>query len=417
MTHAGIEAINVYGGIATIDVMDICKNRNLDIPRFENLMMKEKTMALPYEDPISFAVNAAKPIVDALSEDERGRIEMVITCSESGIDFGKSMSTYVHDLLGLQRNCRLFEIKQACYSGTAGLQTALSFVLSGQRPGAKALVIATDISRFALADPGEIEEWAYSEPSSGAGAVALLVSDQPRVLSIDIGANGYYGFEVMDTCRPGPENEAGDADLSLMAYLDCMLNCVKQYCDIVEDADYRTSFNYLALHTPFGGMVKGAHRHVMRRLYRSKPADIESDFQTRVGPSLEYGQRVGNTAGASLFLALASTIDCGDFTQAKRIGLFSYGSGCCSEFYSGVVGPEGKARLAEMGISAQLDQRYALDWREYEVLLSGGDVVRMGTKDTQLNHQLIPQLWDQIQGRKVLVLDKIENYHRVYKWV
>ena len=83
--------------------------------------MKEKTVALPYEDPISFAINAANPIVSSLSEAEKDRIEMLITCSESGIDFGKSMSTYIHQYLGLNRNCRLFELKQACYSGTAGV--------------------------------------------------------------------------------------------------------------------------------------------------------------------------------------------------------------------------------------------------------------------------------------------------------
>ncbi|MBJ8193094.1 hydroxymethylglutaryl-CoA synthase family protein, partial [Bacillus cereus] len=92
------------------------QHRQLDPARFENLLMKEKAVALPYEDPVTFGVNAAKPLVDALSEAEKNRIEMLITCTESGIDFGKSISTYIHHYLGLNRNCRLFELKQACYS-------------------------------------------------------------------------------------------------------------------------------------------------------------------------------------------------------------------------------------------------------------------------------------------------------------
>ena len=126
----GIEAMSVFGGMAYLDVRELCDHRGLDMPRFENLLMQEKTVALPYEDPVTFAVNAAKPIVDALSAEERGRIEMVITCTESGIDFGKSMSTYLHKYLDLSSNCRLFEIKQACYSGTAGLQMAVNFIAS-----------------------------------------------------------------------------------------------------------------------------------------------------------------------------------------------------------------------------------------------------------------------------------------------
>ena len=59
---------------------------------------------------------------------------MVITCTESAFDFGKSMSTYFHKLLGLNRNCRLFELKNACYSGVAGFQMAVNFILSRPPP-------------------------------------------------------------------------------------------------------------------------------------------------------------------------------------------------------------------------------------------------------------------------------------------
>lgn len=121
MISAGIEAMNVFGGTAYIDVQALAAHRKLDLHRFENLMMKEKTVALPYEDPVTFAVNAAKPIIDKLSQKEKDQIELLITCTESGIDAGKSLSTYIHDYLGLNHNCRLFELKNACYAGFAFL--------------------------------------------------------------------------------------------------------------------------------------------------------------------------------------------------------------------------------------------------------------------------------------------------------
>ena len=63
---------------------------------------------------------------------------MVITATDSAFDFGgQSMSTYFHKLLGLNRNCRLFELKNACYSGVAGLQMAVNFSLSQASPGAR----------------------------------------------------------------------------------------------------------------------------------------------------------------------------------------------------------------------------------------------------------------------------------------
>jgi len=412
----GIESMNVYGGIASLDVLELCRHRGLDMPRFENLLMQEKTVALPYEDPVTFAVNAAKPLIDALSPEELARVEMVVTCTESGIDFGKSLSTYLHPLLNLPSNCRLFEVKQACYSGTVGLQMAINFLLAQTSPGAKALVVTTDISRFALADPNAVQEWAYSEPSSGAGAVAMLLSDTPHIFSIDPGAYGNHAFEVMDTCRPGPDTEAGDADLSLMAYLDCCDGAFSDYARRVEGADFRETFDYLCFHTPFGGMVRGAHRNLMRKLHKAEPKDIDDDFERRLRPSLTYGKRMGNSAGGSLYVALAGTIDTVDLKQPARIGMFSYGSGCCSEFFSGTVNADGQKRLSDMGISQALDRRYALSIDEYETLLSGDHVVRFGTKDAKLDRDVIPEAWPQSGAEKWLFLDAVDGYHRKYVW-
>jgi polyketide biosynthesis 3-hydroxy-3-methylglutaryl-CoA synthase-like enzyme PksG len=416
MPLVGIEALNVYAGSAVLDLATLAAHRGLERNRFENLLMKEKTVALPFEDPVTFAVNAAKPVVDALTPAEKDRIELLITCTESGIDFSKSISTYVHQLLGLNRNCRLFEIKQACYSGTAGLQMALSFVLSQASPGAKALVITTDISRFSVVDGEDAspQDWSFAEPSGGAGAVAMLVSDQPRIFEVDIGANGYHGHEIMDTCRPTADSEAGDVDLSLLSYLDCCEATYKEYASRVAGVDYGTSFDYLIFHTPFAGLVKGAHRTMMRKIVQAKPAEIDADFERRVAPGLHYCQRVGNIMGGTLYLALASLIEHGDFRAARRIGCFSYGSGCCAEFFSGIVTVTGQERLRRLHLAAQLDARSALSMEHYDRLLRARPIAGFGTREAQIPEEafeLAPRL------RPTLALQAVRNFHREYAWL
>ena len=415
MNPVGIEAMNAFCGSARMDVRALAEHRNLDTQRFDNLLMSEKTVPLPFEDPVSMGVNAAKPIIDALSPEAKNRIELIITCTESAFDFGKSMSTYFNKLLGLSRNCRLFELKNACYSGTAGLQMAINFILSQAAPGAKALVIATDIARFMIAEGGDAltEDWSFAEPSSGAGAVAMLVSDQPYVFQADVGANGYYGYEVMDTCRPIPDSEAGDADLSLLSYLDCCENSYREYEKRIADVDYATSFGYLAFHTPFGGMIHGAHRTMMRKFTEIKQADaIQADFDRRVQPGLSYCQRIGNIMGATTALSLLSTIVHGDFGSPQRIGCFSYGSGCCSEFYSGVATQEGQKRLQAMDFGAQLDRRYLMSMDEYDSLLTNSSVVQFGTRNVVLGRDFLPQA----RQSGYLYLKEIKEYHREYEW-
>lgn len=409
--------MNAFLGCAYLDLQKLAVHRRLDEGRFTSLLMKEKTVALPYEDPVTLGVNAAKPLLDAMAPEERERIELVVSCTESSFDFGKALSTYFQDLLKLPRACRLFEIKSACYSGVAGLQTAASFVLSQVSPGAKALVIATDLSRYVPTEGGDSPgaEWRYFEPSAGAGAVALVVSDEPHVFQLDVGASGTYGYEVMDTCRPVPDNEAGDVDLSLLSYLDCFEQAFRNYQRRVPESDFAQTFAYLSMHTPFGGMVKGAHRDLMRKLFKARPAQIDPDFEQRVMPGIRHCQRVGNIMGATMLLSLASTIEHGDLAEPRRIGCFSYGSGCCSEFFSGVASRESQARIRALGLPRQLDRRYELSVEEYEQVLASNRLVRFGTRDVELDASLLPQA-RAAHGPGTLFLTAIEGFHRRYEW-
>jgi polyketide biosynthesis 3-hydroxy-3-methylglutaryl-CoA synthase-like enzyme PksG len=408
--RVGIEAINFYGGRAYLDVRGLFKARNLDLRRFDNLMIQRKSVALPCEDPVSFGINAAKPLLDQLSEQEKNRIELVVTGTESGLDFGKSLSTYLHDYLKLNRHCRLFEIKHACYAGTAALQMAVNLIAANSSPGTKALVIATDIAKAAI-------KGSYVEPSQGAGAVALLVSDQPEILEIDFGANGYYSYEVMDSCRPTAEIETGDSDLSLLAYLDCLEHSFMAYASRVEGADFVDTFDYFAFHTPFPGMVKGAHRTMMRKLKALPSTVSDADFDRRVRPSLAYCAEIGNIYSATLYLALCSLIDTVDLPAPKRVGLYSYGSGCCGEFFSGILAPPAKFKLAGLHKRDSLNSRYELSVQEYDDLLDLALQWPFGIKDKKVDTIPYQKIYDCVMGRQgLLVLKKITNYHREYEW-
>jgi polyketide biosynthesis 3-hydroxy-3-methylglutaryl-CoA synthase-like enzyme PksG len=292
---------------------------------------------------------------------------------------------------------------------------AVNFVLSQASPGAKVLVIATDISRFMTVEGGEAltQDWSFFEPSAGAGAVAMIVSEAPYVFQVDVGASGYYGYEVMDTCRPVPDSEAGDADLSLLSYLDCCEKAFLEYKKRVDGADFAGTFGYLAMHTPFGGMIKGAHRDMMRKMVKAHPKEIEVDFDRRVVPGLTYCQRVGNIMGATTMFSLLSTIDHGDFQTPQRIGCFSYGSGCCSEFFSGIVTREGQERVRALRFKEQLDKRCELSMQEYDRLLVSNNAVKFGTRNVVLDTDFIPQARN-AQGKETLFLTGIKEFQRQY---
>jgi polyketide biosynthesis 3-hydroxy-3-methylglutaryl-CoA synthase-like enzyme PksG len=415
LSHYGIEDMNVFAGVACVDVRDLARHRGLDMQRFDNLLMDQKSVALPWEDPVTYALNAAVPIVDGLSDAERESIELLVFCSESAIDFSKSMSSYCHRHLRLSNRCRSFEIKAACYSGVAGLQMALNTVTASSGSKTRALVIASDISRNILEPGGDAlsADWSFAEPSGGAGAVAVLLGPNSQICRFDMGANGLHAYEVMDTCRPVPDSEAGDTDLSLLAYLECCEMSFRDYQRRVEDVTYAGTFSHLAFHTPFGGMVKGAHRQMMRRFESAEAAQIELDFQNRVAPGLRFSRRIGNTMGAAMLVSLASIVDEVAPGASRRIGCFSYGSGCCSEFFSVVLCPDANERIRRHRISSHLDNRVQLSVDQYDALLVRNGSVRFGTRNSDLS-----ELRDRFPvlepSDPVYVLNGIREFHRNY---
>ena len=403
----GIERMGVYCGAAFIDVAKLAVERGLDPTRFANLLMRRKSLSFPFEDPVSFAVNAAAPLVRALSAAERDSIELVVVATESGIDWGKSISNYVHRYLELGRRCRMFEVKQACYGGTAALQTAAAMVASGQIR--RALVICTDLARCV--------PHSYAEPAQGCAAVAMLIGPDPVVLSLEPGASGLHAYEVMDSCRPTADMETGDVDLSLLSYLDCIEKSFIAYRERVGPVDFQAYFTYLACHTPFGGMVKGAHRSMMRKFRPGPPAVVNEDFENRVRPALAFCQEVGNIYSGTVFLALAGVLARGSFPEPRRIGLFSYGSGCSSEFYSGIADERGARMIRDLDIDGALAVRRELSIPEYETLLIAERQSLFGQREARVEPGAFePILASHFAGTGRLILDGIVNYQRRYRW-
>jgi polyketide biosynthesis 3-hydroxy-3-methylglutaryl-CoA synthase-like enzyme PksG len=410
MRRVGIESVGIYAGRAVLDVGMLAAARGLDSARFQNLLMRRKSVALPVEDPVSFAVNAAKPMIDRMSPAERGRIRHLVVATESGIDFGKAMSSYVQRHLGLGRACRSFEVKHACFGGTAALQIAAACIRAAARPDERALVITTDLARPL--------PHTYAEPSQGAAAVALLVGPEPRLLDLEP-LTGSCSYEVMDSCRPAADIETGDPDLSLLSYLDCIRGAFADYQQAT-GADFAAHFDGLAFHTPFGGMAKGAHRTMMREQKRLPPAAIEADFERRLRPSLTYCAEVGNIYSGSVMLAMCGAVEAlaarPPSGPPPRLGLFSYGSGCCSEFYSGLVPPGAAAALAESGLDA-IARRRPLSMPDYERLLDLNRRAMFGVAEMDLPSEEVGPLYrETLAGSGLLVLRRISQYHREYDW-
>src|SRR5581483_9614727 len=147
---------------------------------------------------------------------------LLIVATASAVDHAKPVSIFVHELLGLAASCRAYEIKHACYGGTAALMTATEWIASGVARGRKALVVASDIAKYPPHSAGE--------PTQGAGAVAMVVAESPGLLALDVGASGVHAANVYDFWRPLDRSQAlVDGKYSLDCYLAALAGAFAEY--------------------------------------------------------------------------------------------------------------------------------------------------------------------------------------------
>ncbi len=407
-TRVGIERARVYPCSLSLDMGELSAARGHDPADIRDVMMiDERSVNPPFEDPVTMAVNAARPM---LTDEDRRSIHLLIVGSESGVDQEKPMSTWVQRHLDLGPWCRNFEIKHACYSGTAGLQMAASFLTSDFAPrGAKALVITTDQSRMHLGKPYEYV--------MGAGAAALLVSREPLLFELEPGKSGVYTHEVSDLTRPTSRVETGNSETSLLSYIDALDNAFRAYVENVGGRIEPDHFKKNVYHAPFGGMTLRATRTALRVLGECTKERARAVWEEKTFASLQYVRRMGGTYASSTFIGLLGLIDGSpDLASGDRIGMFSYGSGSCAELYSGLLGPEAKRVSAEAGVRALLDSRHRLRVDEYEAI-ERERTDRVDCGDFEPTMDVCDHLYERrYAGRGLLVFRGVRDHYRQYAW-
>jgi 3-hydroxy-3-methylglutaryl CoA synthase len=403
----GIDDLNVDGGTLCIETSTLAAARGVSEKALQAVGFERRSVIPPYEDAVTLAVNAARPLVESAGRDA---FELLIVATESGIDFGKPISSYVHRYLGLDARCRNLEMKHACYGGTAAVQLATAWVRSNDAPGKKALVVMTDLARRHFGDPAEL--------TAGSGAVAAAIAAEPNVLAIEP-HSGYACREVYDVARPTATGEYGDAVLSIAAYLDLIEESWASYRGATGTSvavDER--FRYLLYHTPLVSLVRDAHRLLLEADHDDiSVSELRDSFDRMVRPALGYARELANIYSGSVYCLLAGLID-GDAELATRtpIGICSYGSGSCAEVYGGVLAEAARATVGRHRIGRRLAARARVDIAQYERIVRESEAMQVARDYEPAGDFVCGHFERTDMHDERLVLMSIENHRRAYGW-
>ena len=336
----GIDAIAFSTSRYVLKLSTLAEKRGVDYAKYcTGIGQTEMSIFPPNEDIVTIAVDAAQKAISQI--DDKNSIGMLVFATESSFDISKSAGIYVHHFLGLPDSCRVFDVKQACYSVTAALQLAKAYLASNT--DSKVLVVGSDILKYSSNSSGE--------PTQGGAASAIIVSSNPRMLTLEP-YSGVYTTDIMDFWRPTRATEAFfDGKLSAHNYLKSLGICFARY---LEKSNLSTEqIDYACFHAPFCKMARKARNQVL--------ADKNIDN------SLIYNAIIGNSCSVSLYICLISLLDntIEDMSN-KRIGMFSYGSGSVAEYYSFIVEPTYRAQLTPQANQKVLQERIELSFEEYE---------------------------------------------------
>ena len=423
---AGIDDISIYIPQLYLDASDFAHARGLDPEKLERgLGIGQMAIVDTNQDPACLASNACLKVMqkNKLTPDQIGRLYVA---TESALDESKAMNSYVIGMLeqvygdDTFGHCGGIECKFACVSGSYALYDNTNWIRAGEAEDKYALVVVSDIAKYDMGSSGEVTQ--------GAGAIAMLLNDKPRLLTFDPKVTSTSIKNEYDFYRPfGKETPIVHGQYSNLLYLIQVKNALTDYKNkvkrtglikIKDDETILDHIDYLNMHLPYSNMGKKALAYLVRHEWRSIPrwkniieqigmdepvpkdprGTIESvladaDFmakdheftklfsktkeymeiyESKLSSSLIASKMIGNLYTASLYLGFRSSLEFeyqkGINLEGKRVGFCSYGSGASAMIFSGVIQPEYEQVVKDMNLETELGPRTKLTLEEYEEL-------------------------------------------------
>ena len=422
----GIDDMAIYIPKLYIDYKDFAKARGIDPQKLEyGIGIKKMALADANQDPACMAANACLRLMkkNDLKPQDIGRIYVA---TESSLDESKAMNSFVIGMLeqvygeNTLEHAGGIECKFACVSGSYAIYDNANWIRARENNEQAAIVIVSDIAKYDIGSAGE-----YTQ---GAGAVALLIKDNPRLMAFDEKVTSTIIKNEYDFYRPfGKVTPLVNGIYSNLLYLIQVRKALEAYKDkatklgfikLREDESITDHIDYINVHLPYRKMGEKALAYLLRHEWRHLPrwkniidqiklnepipkdprgtiesliADTEfmradekfrkefmktgyyrEVFDKKMSSSLEASALIGNLYTASMYMGFRSLVEFennkGIDLYNKRVGFGSYGSGCSAMVFSGIFQEQCKEIANKMDLDKEIGQRTKISIEDYEKL-------------------------------------------------
>jgi hydroxymethylglutaryl-CoA synthase len=266
----GVSGLAAYVPPYRVWLEDWCDWTDSHWPKIREVVGRSFRVRGPDQSVYTMAATAVMRLIEQYEVDPT-RIKFLGLGTESSTDNSagaiivKGMVDRALEARGkapIARSCEVPEFKHACLGGVYGMKGAIRH-LALDGAGGQAIVVCADIAEYARGSSGE--------PTQGAGAVAMLLEDDPTLAIVDLPASGSASdYRIIDFRKPmsrfcgqdrSQTHQVQDFPVfngkySTTCYIDETLHALHDMYEKrnLNPADYMRSLKTVFLHRPYRRM-------------------------------------------------------------------------------------------------------------------------------------------------------------------
>ncbi len=379
----GISDLSLYLPRPHIELNSLVEYRIQSNPSLERRLRRALSttgqidMRFPelWQDNSTLAAQSTHNLLTAGSAPDISKLRYISVGTETPVDHSKPVAAYVEGMLqrgGLDVPTSLstFQVQHACAGGTVALMGVGALLQLSSREDESGVVICSDIARYDAPSTAEITQ--------GAGAVALSVENDPKLVEIDLATPGYSSKDVDDFFRPlGSTTAKVKGGYSVQCYHEALDAAFLDHCARrgTEPKKVLAETDMFVVHVPFYRMAITAMSNLLSKHIGGAEHDIERFLADRgFYDGLDPTRSIGNIYSGSVYMALMFQLAerynaLGDDIVGKNVLLASYGSGNTMVVLSMRVAESAPQVIAEWDIERILADSRETSVEEYEAWL------------------------------------------------
>ena len=399
----GIHDIAFKAPSLYLPIEDLAIARDIDPAKLiHGLGLNKMSVCDVDEDIITLAAGSVIQLLEQNPDLKVTDIGRIYVGTESSIDGSKPIGTYVHGLVHQYFDSKgkdttginhidVVDMTFACIGAVDAVHNSLYYLYAN--PDKVAIVVAADIANYDLESPGE-----YTQ---GAGAVAVLLSKNPSLVSISdkwgVSVKNEHDFfkpiryqkvngEILEI---HDEKPIFDGQLSNTVYQNRITEAWQHF----RSNELIENYDQLIFHLPYAYHGRRIITPLLQqeletegtfdaicaesdidpkdeqvsRLF-SKTPYYKNWVKTTIAEGDKLSSDMGNLYTASIFLSLVSYCLSDTVQTDKELLFFAYGSGSKAKVFTGKVQPQCKEKSSCWDIARHLEGRVKITFDEYIAL-------------------------------------------------